>query len=418
MRRQPGNKTRLIIIGGGASGLAAACLCVQNGVSVTLLEKESRVGRKLLATGNGRCNIWNTGPPVYFGDEGFAGAVLSHCGIGQVADFWERLGLLTCEEDHGLVYPAARQAASVLDCLRLRLEASPLCEIKTCAWVTGIKKTNSGFTVTTKDGAAYEAPLLLAAPGGPAAPRLGGSDSLLGPLAGLGHRLVPTRPALCPLATDTQPIRGLKGLRLPARLWLKAGGRAVAAASGEALFTDYGVSGLCAMQLARDAGERLLQQEAVTLLMDFSPALGLAPPYMGRLDPEGVEAEALGAGKRLQAMLEGRERRLGRPLMYLGLLPRPMAERLQDLKIPDAAQWLSGLALHVTGIRGFDQAQVAAGGLDCADFDPATLASATVPGLYVAGEALNVDGDCGGFNLLFAWATAILAAWHIISLSE
>ena len=112
MRRQPGNKTRLIIIGGGASGLAAACLCVQNGVSVTLLEKESRVGRKLLATGNGRCNIWNTGPPVYFGDEGFAGAVLSHCGIGQVADFWERLGLLTCEEDHGLVYPAARQAAS------------------------------------------------------------------------------------------------------------------------------------------------------------------------------------------------------------------------------------------------------------------------------------------------------------------
>ena len=155
--------------------------------------------------------------------------------------------------------------------------------------------------------------MLLAAPGGPAAPKLGGSGSLLMPLIGLGHRLIPTRPALCPLVTDTQPVRGLQGLRMPARLCLKAGDQAVTATSGEALFTDYGISGLCAMQLARDAGEGLEKQMPVTLVMDFSPALGLAPQYMGRLNPDDFEARAPESRQRLQTMLEERERRLGRP---------------------------------------------------------------------------------------------------------
>jgi len=390
---------------------------VGEGLKVTLLEKEARVGRKLLATGNGRCNIWNTGPPVYFGDAGFAGAVLSRCGVREVRAFWESLGLLAREEADGWVYPLTRQAATVLDCLRLRLEDAPGCEIITQARVTGIKNTEEGFAVITQTGDRYHAPRLLAAPGGPAAPKLGGSDLLLKPLEGLGHRIIPPRPALCPLITDTRPIRGLSGLRLPARLCLMSGGRAIAASAGELLFTDYGVSGLCAMQLARDAGEALEKGEAVSLRLDFSPALGLAPPLMRRLEARAFEAEALKARERLLALLAARADELGMERLYLGLLPRLIIQRVQGLPLPEAADWLTGLSLSIEGIKGFDQAQVSAGGLDCGQFDPATLASGEVKGLYAAGEVLNVDGDCGGHNLLFAWASAILAARHIISLS-
>ncbi len=415
MRRQPENNSQIIIIGGGASGLAAACLCAERGLRVTLLEKEARVGRKLLATGNGRCNLINLGEPAYFGDTAFAGAVLSRCGVPQVRDFWQGLGLLIREEADGRAYPAAGQAAAVLDCLRLRLEASPCCGIHTGETVTGIKREAEGLTVVTGTGKKYQAPFVLAAAGGPAAPRLGGSDSLMKPLAALGHRVIPFRPALCPLVTDTRAIRGLSGLRLPARLGLKAEGRIVAASSGEALFTDYGVSGVCAMQLARDAEAALARGQRAALVIDFSPGMGLTPPLMGRVSPAEFEKQAGQAREKLSGLLAARRARFGRDWLYLGLLPRLLADKVQGLSLEEAARYLTGLSLEVTGVKGFDQAQAASGGLDCRDFDPATLASRLVPGLYAAGEMLNVDGDCGGYNLLFAWATAILAARDIIA---
>lgn len=417
MRHHKKNNRSAIIIGGGASGLAAACLCVANGLPVTLLEKENRVGRKLLATGNGRCNLLHMGPPVFFGDVAFAQAVMARCGISQVLAFWQGLGLITREEPDGRVYPATNQAATVLDCLRLRLEASPLCEIITSALVTDIHKGPEGFAVLTQDGARHEALWVLVAAGGAAAPRLGGSDSLMKPLARLGHRVIPARPALCPLVTDTRAIRGLSGLRVPVRLGLEVAGEVITASSGEGLFTDYGISGLCAMQLARDVGEALERGKGVRLLIDFSPGLGLTPPEMCRISPAAFYQQAGLARQVLLALLGARRKSHGEDLLYVGLLPRLLIEKVQPLPLEEAASWLTGLALPVTGVKGFDQAQVAAGGLDCRDFDPATLASRLVPGLYAAGEALNVDGDCGGYNLLFAWATGILAAGDIISKS-
>ncbi|MGI6687948.1 MAG: aminoacetone oxidase family FAD-binding enzyme [Christensenellales bacterium] len=413
MRRHPESNKQVIIIGGGASGLAAACLCTAKEVSVTLLEKENRVGRKLLATGNGRCNLMHTGNPVFFGDTAFARAVMAHCGPERVMGFWEDLGLVMRTEEDGRVYPATNQAATVLDCLRLRLEASPLCAVKTGAFVINIKKTAKGFAVDTKEGTHFEAPLVLVASGGAAAPKLGGSDNLMGPLSRLGHRVIPFHPALCPLETDTRAIRGLSGLRVTAHLGLMVREQVVAASSGEALFTDYGVSGLCAMQLARDAGEALEAGLLAKLVIDFSPGLGLSSAHMCRISPDAFVAQAAKAREALRKMLPARARRLGKSLLYVGLLPRLLANKVQSLPFDEAAGWLTGLELNITDIRGFDQAQVASGGLNCRDFDPATLASRRVPGLYAAGEVLNVDGDCGGYNLLFAWATGILAAEDI-----
>ena len=414
MRHHPENNKQVIIIGGGASGLAAACLCIAKGLCVTLIEKENRIGRKLLATGNGRCNLMHTGEPVFFGDSAFASAVMACCGAAQVLAFWEGLGLATRQEADGRVYPATNQAATVLDCLRLRLEASPRCTIITGSQVTQITTTKQGLSVHTQGGARYEAPHVLVASGGVASPKLGGSDSLMAPLARLGHRVIPSRPALCPLVTDTRAIKGLSGLRMAARLGLQVKGDIVAATAGEALFADYGISGLCAMQLARDAGAAVEAGQPVKLLVDLSPGLGLSAIEMCRISPEAFLAQANNAREALLALLNHRAKQLGNELMYVGLLPRLLIGKVQPLPLEEAAAWLTGLTLHVTGVKGFDQAQVASGGLDCADFDPATLASRLVPGLYATGEALNVDGDCGGYNLLFAWATGILAAEDII----
>lgn len=409
-RHLSGSKPEVIIIGGGASGLAAACVLADAGVQTLLLEKEEKAGRKLLATGNGRCNLLNVGPPAYFGDAAFAGQTLASCGVREVAAFFSGLGLGIREEEGGRAYPMTGQAATVLDCLLARLSESPCVEIQTGARVTGILPTPGGFLAETGDGRRHAAPRLIAAPGGPAAPRLGGSGDLLGVLAGLGHALVPPRPALCPLETETEAIRGLSGLRVPAWLTLLVEGEPVSAAAGEALFTDYGVSGVCAMQLARDAGQGLAEGRTVALMMDFSPLCGLAPPLMRRLELKERRPES--ARREMRGLLEARAKRLGPERTYAGLLPRALARKVQGLPLPVAADWLSGLRLRVTGVRGFDQAQAAAGGLSCAGFDPKTFQSRRVPGLYATGEALDVDGDTGGFNLLFAWASGILAGGH------
>lgn len=400
----------LIIIGGGASGLAAACILSQRKLPFLLLEKEARPGRKLLATGNGRCNLMNLGEPVFFGDSGFANAVLSRCGSAETGRFFNSIGLAFFEEELGRAYPNSRQAASVLDCLLACIESAGVGKIITGARAEIIKRAGQGWRVQA-GGQTHEAPCLVIATGGPAAPRLGGDAGLLQELVRLGHSLRPFFPALCALNTGNKPLKGLAGQRAYACLALEQGGRPVCAAAGELLFTEEGLSGLCAMQLARDAREGLDRGLKVEVLVDFSPLLGIAPATMGRLNPAEVSTPARKAAA--LALLKERAGRLGPERVYTGLLPRAMGARLENLTMEQAADWLTSLRLQVTGTRGFDHAQVAAGGLDCGQFDPHTLRSLLHPGLYACGEALNVDGDTGGYNLLFAWASGILAARDI-----
>ena len=412
-QRPAKSNPQIIIIGGGASGLAAACICARAGIPFLLLEKEARLGRKLLATGNGRCNLMNTGEPVFFGEEAFARQVLSACGAAEVGAFFRGLGLTFFEEEAGRVYPLTRQAATVLDCLVSCIENSPLSQVKTACRAEDIKKTNKGYTVYTAQGEKFEAPRIILAPGSPAAPKLGGSDSLIQLLVKTGHSLIPFFPALSALETNTMEIKGMAGLRLPAWLTLCHDENPVSASAGELLFTEYGLSGLCAMQLARDAWTGLASTKKVSVSIDFSPLLGLVPPLMRRL--ASGERDPKAARKRVLALLESRLRSLGAYNLYTGLLPRQLAQKLKSLPLQSAADWLSGLLLPVLGVKGFEQAQVAAGGIACQDFNPFTMESNKAPGLYLCGEALNVDGDTGGFNLLFAWATGILAARHAVS---
>jgi len=396
---------QILILGGGASGLAAAVIASELGASVTLLERSDRVAKKLLATGNGRCNLANTGDPIYFGDADFALQVLSKIGAQDVRSFFDRLGVPTRPDSAGRVYPACNQAAAVVDALRLRLQQNGV-RIVTGAQATAIVKTEGGYLVKTSAGS-FSGEKVIVCCGGLAAPKLGAVNAY-GLLTQLGCRQTETGPALTPIETEKAPIKGLSGLRLPVTLTLCDGKKPIAATQGEMLFADYGVSGVCVMQLARDAHNLLARKAKPVLYVDFSPAMGLGDYRMERQNPRNPYASK---PRMLQYLLE-REAYMPESDLLLGALPRILRERLPKLPAEALADLLCAYPLPVTGVRGFDQAQVTQGGIDTKDFSPETLEHKHLKGLYACGEILNVDGDCGGFNLQFAFACGMIAAEH------
>ena len=395
-------QNNVLIIGGGASGLAAAIVAARRGARVTLLERGDRVGKKLLATGNGRCNLANLSAPVYFGDSDFAAQVLRHMPVSRVLDFFSDIGLPTRADASGRVYPACNQAAAVLDVLRAQLELLRV-QVVTQAEARSLRRARDSWQARTSQGD-FSADRAVVCCGGLAAPKLGAANAY-GLLTGLGCVLNQPAPALTPLETEKGPVKGLSGLRLPAILTLCADGVPVAATQGEALFADYGISGVCAMQLARDALNLLQSGRGVTLYIDFSPALGLGGYAMGHMEPQRPGLRE----KELSAWLDRRKKAQPGQDPLLGALPRLLRERLKNAPARELPRMLCAYPLQVTGVRGFDQAQVTQGGIDPSCFDPATMEHKRLRGLYACGEILDVDGDCGGFNLQFAFASGLLA---------
>ena len=400
------NTFDVIIIGGGAAGLTAALSASRAGAKALILEAAPRIGRKILASGNGRCNLANSGEIRYEGGAAFAEAVLGQCPVNEMLAFLSSLGLAVCEEAGGRIYPACGQAAAALERQGVALI--------TDAPVTLLQKEKNGFHVCTPQGD-FAAPAAVAAFGGMAGGRLGHDGSPYRLLTGLGHTLRPPRPALTPLIAEKSDVKGLSGLRLPAILTLcDGGGSPAVSAQGEALFTDYGVSGVCAMQLSRRAGEMLRAGQRPVLYLDFSPMLGLAPRLYDRV-PAGPPRKNVTS---MRAFLRARAHTLPRDALLTGLLPRLLAQRLNGLSLDALADALCAFPVRLTGVKGFENAQVTAGGVPGEEFDPQTLQSRLVPGLFAAGELLDVDGDCGGFNLQFAFASGMLAGKNAANFQE
>lgn len=395
--------TDVIIIGAGAAGMAAAIRAGERGRRVLLLEKADRAGRKISASGNGRCNLMNSGTPRYFGDPAFAAEVLRHCTKEDLAAFFRRYGLMLTEESEGRVYPFTFQSASVVSALRNALDLTGSALTLNEAAESAVRE-NSQFAAHTISGKTFTAKSLIVACGGAAQPKLGGNTDGYRILTSFGHTLIPVRPSLVPLNTDSKSISGLSGIRVRCGVTVQSGGKPVHQEDGEVLFTDYGVSGICVMQCARFAGESDTMLE-MNLLKDAFP------------DREACVTEL----KRRRDLFAGLS-----PLCLLnGILP----ERLSYAVLKQAGTPLKGetagdtgdelieriagtgygYRINITGNRGMDYAQVTAGGIDCAEFNASTLESRIVPGLYAAGEVLNVDGDCGGFNLMFAFACGLTA---------
>ena len=394
------------IIGGGAAGMAAALAAAQcPGCQVVVLERQARVGRKLQATGNGRCNLTNMHALFggYHGQQAeFAKPALEAFSPEDTRKWFRSMGLFTVEEPGGRVYPYSDQANSVVDVLRFAMQKENI-QLVTGFEVSKLKHGPEGFLVGNAEQI-YRFDKLIIACGGLAGTKLGGSMSGYKLLSRMGHKVSKLRPTLVQLKTSWPAVTALKGVRANAHVQILRDGEVFAQSTGELQFTEYGFSGPVIFEVSRDVcqgpGEWLCR-------MDFLPEIG--------------EAELLEELKRrrstnltVEDLLTGiLHNRLGRVLTKAaGLDANAPISRLAEAELRAVCACVKRFEAVLTEPMGMDSAQVTAGGVLTEDFDPYTMESKLVPGLYACGEVLDIDGDCGGYNLQWAWSSGRMAGLH------
>ncbi len=390
--------TDLLIIGGGAAGLSAAVTAKSLGDSVLVLERMDRVGKKILATGNGRCNLMNTGHPVYPGGYDFANRVLAHAGAEYQKRFWAALGLFLREEDAGRVYPFTSQASTVLDTLRFTLEK----EIRTGISIREIRKIPHGWEAS--DGQqVFQGKRILVAGGGCAQEKLGSDGSCIKLLEHLGYASSRVRPALTQIETEMKPIRGLEGIRIKAKVRALVKGKCVHSERGEVLFTSYGLSGVCIMQSAR-----YVDEQNACISLHLYDGTGFNRDEMR--NALALRLRSLSNDAPAERLLTGfLPPRVSHAVFLSANIPCRQAGELMKNHIEVLLNTMEDFRIPVIRLKGFEHAQVTRGGIHTDQFSDETMESLKDSGLYAAGEVLDVDGDCGGFNLMFAFAGGILA---------
>lgn len=391
------------IIGGGASGMAAALAAAQNpDVQVLLLERHARVGRKLLATGNGRCNLTNIHAEAgsYHGDEAaFAEHALNTYPVKETLDWFASLGLYTVTEDSGRVYPYSDQANSVVDVLRFGLQKNNI-RLLTGVEVTKVKKTSHGFALTCTEGS-YECDKLIVACGGLAGTKLGGSMSGYKLLRSMGHSCTKLRPTLVQLKSDWNGCAALKGVRAFCQVEIFHNGQKHSQSVGELQFTEYGLSGPVIFEVSRDVCQKGGQWFCKLNFMPYITEKRLAQMLLERKEKPLLTEDLL------TGILHNR---LGRVLTAAaGIRGQRPCDSLTEEEIQQLIMLVQGLEVNLTDTMGMDSAQVTAGGICTDEFDSKTMESRLVPGLYACGEVLDIDGDCGGYNLQWAWSSGRLA---------
>ena len=391
------------IIGAGASGMAAALAAAENPhAQVILFERQARVGRKLQATGNGRCNLTNlhaTQAGYHGEDPSFSSFAINAFSPEETLDWFRKLGLYTVAEASGRVYPYSDQANSVVDVLRFGLNKDNI-QLMAGLEVKKISKKPDGFHVDS-DESSFVCDKLIIACGGLAGTKLGGSMSGYKLLRSMGHSCTRLRPALVQLKSGWGGFASLKGVRANCHATILHDGKIYSQSTGELQFTEYGLSGPVIFEISRDVCQ---EKGNWICCLDFLPdtdELTLKNELICRRDTP-LCAEDL-----LTGILHNR---LGRVLVQsAGLqLQKPIA-MLSDDDIASVCALVKGLEVVLSEPMGMDSAQVTAGGILTAEFDPNTLQSRLVDDLYACGEVLDIDGDCGGYNLQWAWSSGRLA---------
>lgn len=389
-----------IIVGGGAAGMLCALMLARGGVrKVLLIERNDRLGKKLSATGNGQGNVTNLamGASHYFtSSKETVAHVLEAFGREALLSVLADCGGLFVADEAGRVYPASRQAASVTDILRMALAQAGV-EVKLGEYVCSAARGRDGFTVRTEQ-AAYTGKNLVLACGGKAAKHFGTDGNGYRLAQVFGHTVTPLRPSLVQLKTEQTYIRGLKGVRCDCTVRLVRAGAEICAMRGDVLFTDYGVSGDAVFRISAFA------REGDALSVDFLPAFS---------EDEIAAAIAAKAERYPQLPLADLLRAI-----VNSSVGKCVAKYYADSRRTDktdysgVAKSIKSFVLPITGTLGFDYAQVTKGGVPMGELGQ-DLMSKKVPGLYILGEMTDTDGECGGYNLQWAFSSGAVAAASI-----
>ena len=406
-------QVEIAVLGGGASGRAAAIAAAdereRRGLSagaVLVIEKNQEAGRKLLATGNGRCNFSNrlcSWRDFHGSHPGFARVVLEKFPPEYVVSFFEEHGLWTREEEQGRLYPVTGQAVSLRNILMQSCEERGV-EFLFGETVKEVVFNGASFTLTMESGEEIRVRKLIIATGGRAGMQYGSDGDGYGFAKAFGHTLVAPKPALA--AMTSYDIEELKGVRTRARVSLLRKGEVKAQSQGEVQFGANLLSGICCFDVSRFVEREAAEAGEYTLRLDLFPDFS----------PEDLQEKIMNLCANLGP----------RPASHLlvGLLPEKLAEyclhrwgmdgsrlagSLMSMEIKSLCMLLNNLDFPVTGTRGWKEAQVSAGGVDTSQVNPLTLESNIQQGVYFAGEVLDVDGPCGGYNLQWAWASGFAA---------
>ena len=389
---------RLAVIGGGASGVIAAIEAkyIDEALEVTVFERLPRILKKLLATGNGRCNFTNENlsPSHFYGEAAFLRRILTSP-HADTENYFRTLGLMSYNED-GRIYPRSQQAASVRDLLEAKLNDSAINVITDCA-VTELRKKNNGFIV---NGEYFDA--VIVSGGGKAAPVHGSDGSAYKLLEGFGHKVTSLYPALCGLTTKDKCLNSLKGVRAEGNAALYSGNRLLGEESGEIQFTDKGISGIPVMNLSH----LCKSNKALMLTIDFCEEL---------TEDQIIEhintVKSTAPHRECETVLSGLlNSKIGFVVMNkANIKAHTEIGSLSKGQIYTLCESIKGFTFTINGTRGFDTAQVTCGGINTDGINPATMMSKLAEGLFICGEIIDIHGDCGGYNLHLAWTTGRIA---------
>ena len=400
----------VVVIGGGAAGLMSAISAARTGAKVVILEHKEKTGKKILSTGNGKCNYTNEKQDItcYRGEHpDFVMPVFNQFGFSETVAFFEEIGV-TPKVKNGYYYPASEQATAVLEVLHLEANYLRVKEVCECEF-QAVKKVEEGFLFDTPVGC-FAGKSAIFATGLLAAPKSGSDGSVFQHIEKFGHHFIDVVPALVPLQGKQAFFKQLAGIRAEIQAILYVENEEITSEYGELQLTDYGVSGIPIFQLSRFATKALKADKKVHIMLDFLPHMSLE-------DTVALFEKRLHKAEQKKTICE----------CFVGLFNKKLAEvlikeagialgespkKVTGEQIVALAQLTKGLRVDITGSKSFEQAQVCAGGVDTDEICPETMESKLVPGVYFAGELVDIDGMCGGYNLQWAWSSGYVAGLH------
>ncbi len=402
-------KRHVIVVGGGASGLVAAIVAARNDAHVTILEQKEKLGKKILSTGNGKCNLTNTHMEqncFRSDDTSILAPVLERFGYKDTLNFFEELGVIL-KDRNGYVYPISDQATTIVDVLCMEVERLGI-DVKLEECVTNIIPKKAQFQVKTNH-ASYKADAVILATGGKAAPVLGSDGSGYALAKSFGHSIVPVVPALVQLKGTGRFYKQVSGVRTQAKVSLYVDGVCLASDTGELQLTNYGISGIPVFQISRFAAKGFYEKKDVFAELDFIPSMSEETWKSYMME----RREKHGSKKAADFLIGVFHQKL------IGLLLKASrideTATVSEISESDFFYFLDRCKHFKTGLdsaNSFEQAQICAGGVCTTEVDAVTMESKKCNHLYITGELLDVDGICGGYNLQWAWSTGYLAGYH------
>lgn len=400
----------LIVIGGGASGLIAAITAHDMGIDTAIIEHNDRIGKKLLVTGNGRCNISNESilnHSYHSDNENFYSNALKTFNVRNTIDFFSSIGLPLITLEDGKLFPMSLQASSVLDILRFAIDDRNI-PVYLNTNVLEIKKAEKHFTILTNTEENYKCSKIILCTGGKSAPKTGSNGSGYNLARAFGHNIIAPVPALVQLVLDYKNLRALSGVKFNGFADILINGASIRREFGELLFTDYGISGPPILQLSRIGAKELSTKKLITIKLDIMY-------NMDKFELDDFLENRFGAFN-FRSTADSFTGIINKKLIPVilkeaGILNiyKPVSDLTWQEK-RNIKTLLKCFEFKVINTNSFLNSQVTAGGIDTIDVDDLTMQSKIVNELYFAGEILDVDGDCGGFNLQWAWSSGYLAA--------